>query len=96
MIVGAAFGGVAIAKKNASNAGGHCDAADTCDPTGLGLRAESIRAGNLSTGFFVAGGAFAAGGLIAFLTARTPAPQAGAVAVRLAVGLGEVRVRGSF
>jgi hypothetical protein len=98
LIVGAAFGGLAIAKKNASNADGHCDAKDTCDATGLGLRADSMRAGNLSTGLFIAGGAFAAGGLIAFLTTRTSTPQASGTgaSVRVEVGLGDVRLIGRF
>lgn len=79
LAVGTAFGVQAISKKNASNADGHCDAADLCDPAGKALRADSIHAGNISTGLFVAGGVLVAGGIVLVVTAPSGGkPVAGA------------------
>ncbi len=95
--VGAGFGVAAIARKNESNSGGHCDAADTCDPIGTGLRRDSLRAATASTIAFVAGGAAIAGGVVLLLVAPRgdEAPSARAtVAVRL--GLGSLSLSGRW
>lgn len=70
VVLGSIFGATAISKKNASN-DGPCDATNHCDAEGKALRAEGLRAGNLSTAFFIGGGALLAGGVVLFATART-------------------------
>ena len=98
-IVGAIFGGVAISKKNASNANGHCTAADYCDPTGLALRADGLTAGTVSTATLIAGGIAVAGGLTLALTAPSAARTSPSVTegrVGLMVGMGSVRIEGRW
>jgi serine/threonine-protein kinase len=94
VVVGAIFGVQAITAKSASNSGGHCDAQDFCDAQGKGLRADSLRAGNVSTVGFIAGGVALAGGVVLFLTAPSGAPrQAGGVASRLGLAVGPTGLR---
>src|SRR6185369_8069767 len=69
VIVGAVFGAQAIAKKNASNEGGQCDAKDLCDATGSGLRQDGLRAATISTIAMIAGGVAVAGGVVLVVTA---------------------------
>lgn len=74
---GAALGVVAIDKKNASNADGHCDATG-CDDTGFALRTEALAFGNGSTAAFIAGGVLLAGGVVvAVLAPRSPKVETG-------------------
>lgn len=68
MIAGAVFGGQAISKRDASEAGGHC-IGNRCDAIGLPLRQGSYDAGQASTGFFIGGGIALAAGVALFLTA---------------------------
>jgi hypothetical protein len=76
--VGVAFGVSAISKQNESDADGHCDAANTCDDTGLALRGEAITAATVSTVGILAGGAALVGGVVLVLTAPSaPGPAAG-------------------
>jgi len=99
IVIGSIFGVQALSKKNASNASGHCDASDACDPTGIRLRSDSIRAGNISTATFVIGGVALAGGIVLFVTApssaatvtRGTSAQAG-----LMVGPGSVYLTGRW
>jgi hypothetical protein len=74
--VGAVLGIVAKSKLDQSNADGHCDAADTCDGTGLGLRSSAGSAALGSTVAFIAGGVLVAGGAVLWFTA--PHATAGA------------------
>lgn len=75
--LGAFFGLRAMSKQDESNKDGHCDAADTCDTVGLGLRDEAITAATVSTIGFIAGGVALAGGVTLFFTApEDPPPQA--------------------
>lgn len=67
--VGSVFGLVAASKLSASNANGHCDAADTCDSVGLGLRSDAEGAALASTILFIAGGVVLAAGITAFVLA---------------------------
>ncbi len=97
MVVGAVFGLQAISNKNASNADNHCDAADLCDSTGKALRADSIHAGNISTGLFAAGGALLVGGVVVFATAKAGrAPSDAGLRTGLVVGPGALSLRGSW
>lgn len=67
--VGVGFGGLALSRKSASNAGGHCHDGNICDDTGYALRQDARSAGTVSTAMFVAGGVLAAGGAVLFLLA---------------------------
>ena len=67
--IGAVLGVVAKSKLDQSNSGGHCDAADTCDGPGLGLRSSAESAALGSTVAFVVGGALVAGGAVLWFTA---------------------------
>ncbi len=97
VVVGAIFGLQAISNKNASNADGHCDTNDLCDSTGKGLRADSIHAGNISTGLFAAGGALLVGGVVLFATARSGRPPADAgPSAGLVVGPGSFSLQGRW
>ncbi|MFT3776367.1 MAG: hypothetical protein QM820_64310 [Minicystis sp.] len=89
--VGAGFGAAAIAKKNASNEDGHCDAANTCDPIGKGLRRESLSAATASTVAFVVGSAAIAGGLVLYLV-PPPAPRSSQPGATVSLGFGAGRV----
>jgi hypothetical protein len=67
--IGSAFGVIAMGKLSDSNANNHCDAADTCDATGLGLRSDAKDAALISTILFVAGGVAVAAGVTIFVLA---------------------------
>lgn len=84
--LGAFFGLRAMSKQDESNKDGHCDAADTCDHVGLGLRDEAITAATVSTIGFIAGGVALAGGVTLFFTAPSEAPPAQGKAARAATG----------
>lgn len=72
LAVGAGLGVVALQKKSQSNQGNHCDAADTCDSAGLGLRSDALAAANGSNAAIVAIG----GGIV--LVATAPSGHASA------------------
>lgn len=93
LAVGSIFGAQALAKKSASD-DGPCDAHNLCDAVGKQLRAEGMRAGNVSTALFVAGAAGVAAGVVVFLTA--PKPAAGSARVSLSVGAGRVDLLGRW
>lgn len=67
--VGAIFGGLAIMRKQQSNADGHCLLTNQCDAQGNALRNEAVLWGNTSTVAFVAGGVLFAGGVVLLATA---------------------------
>jgi hypothetical protein len=67
--VGSVLGLVAANKLSASNANGHCDAADTCDSVGLGLRSQAEGAALGSTVLFIAGGVVLVAGITVFFIA---------------------------
>jgi hypothetical protein len=95
LTIGAGSGAWAINKKAASNAGGHCDAANTCDPIGLGLRRESLRAASVSTAAFAVGAVAAAGGAVLYLIAPKVAPRPDSN-VGLVVGAGSLSIVGRW
>lgn len=106
--IGSVLGAVAMAKKNASNADGHCDASNACDPTGHNLRLDAISAATGSSAAFIAGGIALAGGIVLVLTAPSskgdkgdktdtdPSETPGAVTPRFVFGLGSLSLVGSF
>jgi hypothetical protein len=73
--VSVAFGIDAKSKMDASNASGHCQPDDRCDPAGLALRSSALTSAGFSTAGFVVGAACLAGGLVLYLTTpgREPA-----------------------
>lgn len=64
--VGAGFGLSSLGKRDESR--DHC-VVDACDATGVSLRDDAIRNGNIATIATIAGGAAVAGGLVLVLTA---------------------------
>lgn len=98
--VGAAFGLLAMSRRDQSNAG-FCDAQGYCDSQGLELRRGAIGAATVSTVAFVVGGALVAGGAALILVAPS-ARGAGAgsggqpAGVALTIGPGSVGVVGRF
>jgi hypothetical protein len=81
LIGGGALGGLAIARKNQSDAaGGGCDATtDVCSTAGMALRKDALGVATASTVLVIAGAAIAGTGVVLAVTARPRAP-------RLAVG----------
>ena len=77
MAVGAGLGVLALQKKSQSNAGNHCDSADTCDTTGSALRSDALAAANGSNVGFILGALAIGGGIV--LVATAPSPRAVAV-----------------
>jgi hypothetical protein len=89
LAAGAATGVLAIQKRNDSNADGHCQG-NQCDATGVGLRSDSIAAGNASTALFVIGGAAAVAGVVLVVVApRKPA-------ITLSLGPAALTARGRW
>ncbi|XYH93439.1 hypothetical protein ACMHYB_37060 [Sorangium sp. So ce1128] len=80
--VSTALGFMARSTFDEATEGGHCDKAGNCfDQTGLDLRDEAVRTGNIGTVVFIAGAVLAAGGAILWITAPS-APPAGAASAR--------------
>jgi hypothetical protein len=75
IVVGSIFGAKAM-RKNAESLP-HCLPTDFlhCDPDGIVLGHEAIKAGNVSTVGFLVGGAGLVGGTIVFLTAPSTGPK---------------------
>jgi hypothetical protein len=94
--VGAGFGLASIGKRDESRS--YC-VGDACDATGVALRDDAIRNGNIATVATLAGGAVVAGGLILALTApKTTETRVGTVRAvpNVAVGGGGVTLQGRF
>jgi len=94
--LGAVFGLGAKSKLNQSNQDGHCDAKDTCDPTGLSLRSDASNAATLSTVMFAVGGVAIAAGAVLYFTAPHPASPTMGLAFAPAPGGASALLRGSF
>lgn len=74
--VSGVIGSLAIAKRNESNANGHCTAStNLCDDIGLAQRKEAVGLGNLSTGLFVSGATLTTIGALMFLAAPRDEPK---------------------
>jgi serine/threonine-protein kinase len=95
VVLGAVFGLSAKSKLDQSNQNGHCDSADTCDPTGLSLRHDAGSAATLSTVLFVVGGVALAGGAVLYFTAPRPSTTVG-LAIAPAPGGGAALLRATF
>ncbi|WP_438008412.1 hypothetical protein WME89_06730 [Sorangium sp. So ce321] len=90
---------LAVGKKNASNQQGHCDALNTCDETGLDLRAQARGFGNGATAALVVGSVLAAGGVVLLVTApsRKDRPETtGAIRWGIDVSPARVGVQGAW
>ncbi|WP_438035656.1 hypothetical protein [Sorangium sp. So ce204] len=90
---------LAVGKKNASNQEGHCDARNTCDEIGLGLRDQAADLGNGATAALVVGSVLAAGGLVLLVTApsRQDGPEnTGAVRWRIDVSPARVGLHAAW
>ena len=72
--LGTAFGVIASSKLSDSNADNHCDAQNTCDAVGLGLRSDAQSAATISTVGFIAGAVMIAGGITMFVLAPKKSP----------------------
>jgi hypothetical protein len=90
--IGIGFGAKAIQAKNESDSG-HCDANSRCDAEGLALREESVSAGDVSTGMFVAGGVLLAGSTLLFVLTPSKGKEG---ETSVAVGPRGVAVRGTW
>lgn len=84
--IGAAFGLVASSNLSDSNADNHCDAQNTCDAVGLGLRSDAKSAATISTIGFIAGAVLVAGGLTMFVLAPKKSPAQTALVPALGGG----------
>ncbi len=73
--IGAGFGAIAIEKKNAADP--HCAPDDSCDDTGISLRASGLTVSYASTGLVIGGAALAVTGL-ALILAPVGVPTASA------------------
>jgi hypothetical protein len=91
--------GLAVGKRNESNADGHCDAQNTCDETGLDLRRQAVGLGNGATAALVVGGVLAAGGVVLLITApsrKDAAEKTGMVRWGIDVSPARIGVRGAW
>lgn len=70
LTVSAVLGLEAKSKMDDSNASGHCQPDDRCDPTGLAERSDAITKATWSTVAAVGGAACAIGGALLYFTAR--------------------------
>jgi hypothetical protein len=93
---GIGLGVLALSKKNASNADGHCNTADVCDATGHQLRVEAIQAATASTGLFIGGGAALALGVVLVATAPSKPKAESAPSARLTFGPLRASIDGRF
>jgi hypothetical protein len=84
--LGTAFGVIASGKLSDSNADNHCDAQNTCDATGLGLRSDAQSAATISTVGFIAGAVLIAGGITMFVLAPKKSPAQTALAPAIGGG----------
>jgi hypothetical protein len=92
VIVGAVFGARAFSKLSDSNADNHCHDGNQCDATGRDLRADSLKAGNVSTAAFVAGGVLLGAGVVIFATA----PKASSTQTKVGLGPRGIEVLGTW
>lgn len=91
---GTYFGLRSLSKK--SEADKVCDGANCVDDRGVSLREDARSAGNLSTIFFIAGGAALATGVVLYLTAPDPDRPQAAVHPVTGPGLAGLGVSGHF
>jgi tetratricopeptide (TPR) repeat protein len=73
VVIGAAFGGVAISKKDEAEP--HCPQPNSCYDPGADLLEEAQTAGDISTVALAVGGALLVGGVVVWLTAPSDSSQ---------------------
>lgn len=97
LAVGAVLGGLAIAKKDESDAG-PCRAGNLCSQAGVDLRSEARSLGNGSTAMFIAGGVLAAGGvaLVVLAPGSSPGSSTAVPSARLRLAVGSLALEGRF
>lgn len=104
--VGAAFGALAIGKKNESNET-HCHGENQCDAAGIAIRSQGLTYGNASTALFIGGAVALAGGVVLFVTGKSASKPAagravsppgtrGAPAATLMIGPRGLTITGAF
>lgn len=107
--VGTVLGFMAKSTFDEATEGGHCDEEGRCiDQTGIDLRNDAVRTGNIGTVVFIAGAALAVGGAVLWITAPS-APEAGTASAggrgragdapfraRVGLGPGSAWIAGSF
>ena len=91
LVVGAALGGVALAKKDESNSGPCDPVRDVCSAQGLSLRAEAITAATGSTVTFIVSGVVLAASATLFVL-----PMTGAVRTAIIVGPEKLGLEGRW
>lgn len=100
--VGAGFGINSLSKRE--DAKDHCNG-DLCDATGVGLRDDAIKSGNISTIATIAGGAAVIGGIVLLATAPSGSERRATAATstkkfqavpHVAVGGGGLTLQGVF
>jgi hypothetical protein len=94
------FGLHASSLNSDSKSGGHCDANNTCDATGLAKRNDAVSASNIATIALVAGGVLTAAGVTLFLVGGRKDAKADTARVEatpaVGPGVAAVLVRGRF
>ncbi len=93
--IGGLFGGLAIARNNASN-DGHCDAQDRCNRTGYDLRKEALSFSTVSTAAAIAGGVVLTAGVVVLVAAPAKKSSTQGVNAQLDLGLSGVNFHGNF
>ncbi|WP_437573662.1 hypothetical protein [Sorangium sp. So ce887] len=107
--VGTVLGFMAKSTFDEATEGGHCDEEGRCiDQTGLDLRGDAVRTGNLGTVVFIAGAVLAVGGAVLWITAPS-APDSGTASAggrgragdapfraRVGLGPGSAWITGTF
>ena len=97
LVAGFGVGGLALSKKNASNAGGNCPN-DTCNAAGQALRQQALGAATASTALVVVGAVLGGAGGVLLFTAPSSTPKgSGATpAPEVSLGLGTIAMRLTF
>jgi len=93
--VGTVFGFRALSLNSDSNAHGHCDENDHCDPTGVELRNDARDAGTISTIAMASGAVLLAGGITLFAVGA-PSSQNASISIRPSLAGGSVALGGRF
>jgi serine/threonine-protein kinase len=97
LAVGAAFGGLTLAKT--SDAKGHCSGGSPllCDPTGIDLHGSAKTSANIANVALALGGAAVIAGVVVFVTAPSgEAPEKSALRVTVGPSVGGAWLRGEW
>lgn len=97
LVVGGVLGGIAISKRDASNAEGECNAQNFCNERGVALRDQSLALARGSTAGWLVGGAFVTIGVVLLVSAPHRTKEANAsngVAWQFRVAPGGINAEG--